>query len=310
MTIDLTTLKHSAKFENRTFSSEEMKQIAQSVGLVGISFVNCPITDDAILALTQLHKLVNLTLENTHITDKALEYLSRLPNLKYLFITKATITGEGFKHFENHKKIECIWACSTKLADDNLKYLAAIPKLGILRILDTPVTFDGLLSIAYNPRIRIVAEDIFTADQMALFEQTQRNSAKKNLIVNEADVAVTKELLRSFFNAITEWEKYAGKVGFTEELSTKCKEIFDQYCVAKPRGGYRPDSLSYAGGPDYTYALHEIIDTEQPSKNKIIIYTKVNHLQTQYRFIVLKKDDEWKIDEGQWNDGGWKKYGL
>jgi hypothetical protein len=314
MTLNLTKLTGSAKFENQIFSLNEMKQIGQSTGLLGISFINCPIIDEHILQFSKLPKLVNVLLENTSITDKSLEYLSHLPNLKYLFITKADITGEGFKYFVDHKKLDCIWACSTKLNDNSLKFIAQIPKLGTVRILDTLVTFNGLLSIAHNPRIHIVAGDIFSKEQIELFEQQQRTLAKKSIIKDDSEIKIAKERLLAFFNAVTEWEKYASEVFTTtkksyDDLSIKCKEIFKTYCIDKPRAGYRPNGLSFSDGPNYTYGQEKLIDSEQASKNKIIFYTK-DHLDFKYRYILIKKDEVWKIDERQRQSGGWKKCGL
>lgn len=309
MTTDLTKLTSSAKFENREFTLEEMKQIGQSTKLLGISFINCPITDEDVLQFSNLPKLVNVTLENTKITDKSLEYLSKIPSLKYLFITNADLTGSGFKYFEHSKKINCIWACNTKLNDENLKLLAKIPKLGTLVINDTLVTFEGLLAIADNPRINVVAKDIFTPEQIELFQSEQRKLTKKNLLVNDNEIEIAKTTLLSFFNAMTEWEKYATEVGFTEDLSNRCKEIFKKFCIDKPRAGYRPDGLHFSGAPNYTYGQDKFVDTEQVSKNRIYFYTK-DHIDFQYRYILIKKDNEWKIDERQWQSGGWKKCGL
>lgn len=309
-----TDLTGTAAFENRTFSSEEIKQIGQSKRLLGISFVNCPITDEEIREICNLPKLVNVLLENTKITDKSLAYLSQLPNLKYLFITKADITGSGFKYFENNRKIECIWACSTKLDDENLRLLAKIPKLGTLLVNDTSVTFDGLLSIANNPRVKVVAKDMFTIEQMELFESEQRKLAKKKQATNDIDIELAKEKLLAFFNAITVWEKYATELGddafkYQEELKIKCSAIFNQFCTEKSRKGGRPESIHFSGGPNYSYGQQNIIDVEQPSKNKIYFYTK-DPIDFQYRYILVKKDNEWKIDEKQWQSGGWKKDGL
>lgn len=309
MTTDLTKLSGTAEFENRTFTLEEMKQIGESKRLLGMSFTNCPITDEDVLQFSSLPKLVNLTLENTKITDKSLEYLSQLPSLKYLFITNADITGSGFKYFENNKKIDCIWACSTKLNDENLKLLANIPKLGTLVINDTPVTFEGLLSIAYNPKLEVVGKDIFTAEQLELFQSEQRKLAKKKTTINAEEIELAKTTLAAFFKAMTDWEKYAAQVGFTEELSNRCKTIFKQFCIDKPRPGFRPDGMHYSGAPHYTYGGHKLVDTEQVSKNKIYLFTKDN-IDFQYRFILIKKDNGWKIDEAQRLSAGWKKCGL
>lgn len=309
MNIDLSKLTKSVKFEDYKFTSNEISQIAQSKKVLGLSFYNCPINDNDILQISTLPKLVNLVLENTSITDKSLEYLSKLPNLKYLFITKAKITGKGFKYFENNKKIDCIWACSTYLNDENLKLIAKIPKLGTLRILDTLVTFDGLLSVANNPRLHIVANDIFSKEQIELFEQEQRKLSKKTTTII-TETASAKNTLEAFFNAIAEWEKHVNNIGFNEDLSIKCKEIFQLFCVDKIRLGYRPEVLYFAGSPNYSYKLEKLVDEEQISKNKIQLFTKDNN-NFKYKYVLIQTvDAKWKIDERYIQSGNWKKCGL
>lgn len=304
----------SLQFKDRTVTAEEIREIAAQTKLLGLSFQNCPITDEDIAQLCHLPKLANLSLEHTAITDRSLEHLANLPALNYLFITGANLNGAGFKSFENHRKIDCIWACSTKLNDEGLRFLANIPKLGTIRILDTAVTFEGLLSVADNPRICVVADDLFSREQMEQFEQEQRNQAKSKKAFIPEEVEKAKTVLLSFFRTITEWEKYAeesssGSQPFAQDLQPKCEAIFHQYCTDKPRNGYRPTGLSFSGGPQYTYGEEQFTDIEQPSKNKIIFYTK-NQIDFQYRYILLKKENEWKVDERQWHSTGWKKNGL
>lgn len=302
------------QFKDKSFTAEEIKDIAAQKKLLGLSFQNCPVTDEDILVLSGLPKLVNLSLENTGITDLSLEYLSRLPALKYLFITGAELNGSGFKSFENNKKIDCIWACSTKLNDEGLRLLAKIPKLGAVLIRDTEVTFEGLLSVAHNPRINVGTGELFSPEQVAQFEQAQRDQAKSKKTFIPEEVEKAKTVLLSFFEAITEWEKYAdesssGPRPFAPDLKPKCEAIFNRYCTDKNRAGYRPTGVTFSGGPDYSYGTQQFTDVEQPSKNKILFYTK-NHIDFQYRYILVKKENEWKVDECHWHSTGWKKYGL
>ncbi|MEC5144013.1 NTF2 fold immunity protein [Chitinophaga sp. 212800010-3] len=309
MKVNIPKSDTTARFENSTFTREELNQIAQASWLRGLSFINCAITDEDVLPISTLPKLVNLMFENTGITDKALEYLTRLPQLTYLFITKAHINGEGFTHFQEHKKLECLWVCSTVVDDSGLKIIAGIPKLATLRVDDTKVTFDGLLAIAGHPKINVVANNLFTKEQMEHFELTQLKLAKKKTTVDEVQAELAKTRLLAFFDAVTEWEKLANAEGFSDNVARQCEAIFQTYCTNKPRQGHRPHSLHYSGAPDYTYGQQHIIDVEQVSANKITFYTK-DHIDFLYRYILVRKDGEWKIDEGQWQSGGWKKRGL
>ncbi len=313
MKSELNNLKGAVRFENQTFTPAEIKQIADSTKLVGLSFVNCPITDADIKVLSTLPKLVNLSLEQAKITDKSLEYLSSLPRLNYLFIIEAAITGSGFQYFADNNKIACIWACQTQLNDENIQYLGKLKKLGTLVFHDTLVSFDGLLRIAYNPRLTVVSNN-FTEEQIAHFESEQRNLAKKDIPLNEQDMALAKGQLLAFFTAINAWERHALEpevyaLGFTDDLQNRCKAIFKEYCTDKPRSGYRPEGLYMSDGPDYSYGDHRIIDSEQVTKRKIYFYTQDSN-SFQYRYTMVNKDNVWKVDEGHRQSAGWKKQGL
>ena len=65
-------------------------------------------------------------------------------------------------------------------------------------------------------------------------------------------------------------------------------------------------ALKEVGG---TYGAHQIIDSELVTKNKIYLYTQDDR-DDQFRFLIIRKDGQWKIDDCQWHDGGWTKYGL
>lgn len=309
--MDLTKKARTYQFENREFTSQEIDLIAGQSGLVGISFKNCPISDSDINKISTLKKLVNVTLENTAITDLSLKHLSKAPNLQYLFITKANINGEGLKYFIDHKKLNTIWLIETNLDDDGIQFLKDFNKMGIVRIDNTNVTLNGLMSIASNHRLTIVPNNEITKEKIKLFESEQRKRNKKKLEYNQSDITESKLILNSFFTEMTNWEKYAEKINdFTDELTSKCLSVFKEYCIDKERKGFRPMWSSYSSAPNYTYSNQRIIDFEQPTKNKVILYTKDEYLNSQYRYIILKKENKWKIDECYLLDSGWKKNGL
>ncbi|GAA3523947.1 hypothetical protein GCM10022393_43410 [Aquimarina addita] len=309
--MDLTKKARTYQFENREFTTQEIDLIAGQSGLVGISFKNCQISDSDIEKISTLKKLVNVTLENTEITDLSLKYLSKAPNLQYLFITKAMINGEGLSYFKDHKKLNTLWLVDTNLDDEGIQFLKDFKKLGIVRIDKTNVTLSGLMSIASNKKLQIVPNDKITKEHIKLFESEQQKLNKKKLEYNQVDIVECKLILNSFFTEMTNWEKYAEKIDdFTDELTNKCLAVFKTYCIDKERKGFRPMWSSYSSGPNYTYSNQKITDFEQPTKNKVLLYTKDEYLNSQYRFIILKKDNEWKIDECYYLDSGWKKNGL
>lgn len=309
MSMELDKKARTYQFENREFLNDEIEQIAKQTRLVGLSFESCPITDEHIKTLAGLPKLINLSLKSTQITDKSFAYLANIPTLKYLFIDKAAIDGDGLVHFKNHKKLDTLWLDNTHLNDDTIKHLKDFKKLGAVRINNTKVTYTGLLSIAENHRLKVIAEGLFSADEMSAFEAEQRKLNKKRLSFNKQDIEIAKTRLLDFFAAMTAWEKLAEN-GFEEDkLAEDCIKLFKTYCTDKQRKGFRPYYLSFSYGPNYSYANHEIVDFEQATKNKLFIYTKDTYLNDQYRFCFLKKDD-WLLDDSYMLDSGWKKNGL
>ncbi len=302
--MDLTKKARTYSFEDKEFSPEEINLIANQKGLVGISFKNCPITDDDIEKLSGLDKLVNVNIENSKITDKSLEYLAKLPKLTYLFITKANISGAGLIHFKEHKKLAAIWLVETNLNDEQIIHLKDFKKLGTVRICDTQVTRNGLFSIAQNQKLKIVCNNgKVTKKDIEDFEAEQRKLNKKKLEFNQKDIDDATEVLKIFFKEINAWEEYAENNGhFTDDTFKKCKAIFDAYCLEEFTG-----RQSISSSPNHTYTNQKIIDFEQQTKNKVILYTKDTYLDNQYRYILLRKENKWKIDKRQWLDSGWKK---
>ena len=273
----------------------------------GISLTNKPITDDDVQEICKCKSLVNVGLEGTNITDKALEYLATLPKLKLLWLGDTNITGEGFIHFEHHPQLDCIGVEKTKVSDETLKIIANIPKLSTLHIDGTKISFDGLLAVADNKKIDPIAKTKFTAEQMQIFRQTQRNLAKKKTLVtlSEAEIQSAKTHLLAFFNAMAEWEKGAFS-GDTEHDRKKIKELYQKYATQRHHDQDRYHSSGMDGG---TYGQHKIVDIEVVSKNRIYIHADDSNAQD--RFLMIKqKDGSWRVDDCQRKYGNWQTQGL
>lgn len=278
---------------------------------IGAVFKNMPITDDDVQEICKNHRLVNLTLEGTNITDKALKYLATLPNLTLLWLGDTKITGEGFVHFAEHKKLETIGANNTQLTDDTLKIIARLPKLNMIHIDGTNVTFDGILAVADNKKLQLISKTKFTAEQIKIFKQTQRNLAKNKTAaaISQTDINNAKTHLLEFFGAMAEWEKFAHlnfQKGLQAEITQTIKELYQKYATAKHHDEDRHSWNGMGGG---TYGKHQIVDIEILSKNRFYIYTEENN--SQYRFLMIRqKDNSWRIDMGQVKFGTWQKIQL
>ena len=291
-----------------------LKEVTEERFCKGHHYKDVALTDAMVEQIVQVKSLVNMGFINTDITDEALKYLATLPKLKLLFLEdNKQLTGEGFKYFTS-KPVDHISLDGCPVTDETLKIVLQVPRLKSISLRHTRITFEGLMAVAHYSRIKFYLDKFFTEEQIKTFEQAQRTAGKKKpTTTNTDDLQVVKQLLLNFFSAMTQWEEFATKNDETEEddllIEEKCKTIFKKYCTDKRRIGYRPEWISFSMTKGGTYGNHQIIDSETLTKNKIYIYTQ-DELNFQYRFLIIRKDGIWKIDESQWRDGGWKKYGL
>ena len=291
-----------------------LKEVTEERFCKGRHYKDVALTDAMVEQIVQVKSLVNMGFINTDITDEALKYLATLPKLKLLFLEdNKQLTGEGFKYFTS-KPVDHISLDGCPVTDETLKIVLQVPRLKSISLRRTRITFEGLMAVAHYSRIKFYLDKFFTEEQIKAFEQAQRTAGKKKpTTTNADDLQVVKQLLLNFFSAMTQWEEFATKNDETEEddllIEEKCKAIFKKYCTDKRRIGYRPEGISFSMTKGGTYGNHQIIDSETLTKNKIYIYTQ-DELNFQYRFLIIRKDGIWKIDECQWCDGGWKKYGL
>ena len=291
-----------------------LKEVTEERFCKGHHYKNVALTDEMVAQIVQVKSLVNMGFINTDITDEALQYLTTLPKLKLLFLEdNKQVTGEGFKYFAD-KPIDHISLDGCPVTDETLKIVLQVPRLKSLSLKRTRVTFEGLMAVAHYNKVSFYLDKPFTAEQIKAFEQAQRTAGKKKpTAIPTDDLPIVKQLLLDFFTAMTQWEVLAAKSDDTEEgellVREKCKALFQKYCTDKRRTGYRPEGISYSLDKGGTYGAHQIIDSELVTKNKIYLYTQ-DDWNSQFRFLIIRKDGEWKIDDCQWHDGGWTKYGL
>ncbi len=293
---------------NNLFTPEQAVAIGQSKQ-AGITLNNLAVTDDDVREICKNQRLVNVGLEGTKITDNALEYLATLPKLELLFVSDTAIDGSGFVHFSEHQKLSCLWVRNTFVNDKTLQIISAIPKLRTLLIDGTKITFEGLLSIANNTKIELFSESKFTAEQMALFKQTQRNLAKKKagISLSKEDIENAKNHLLDFFRAMAEWEEFAfNHRDNNAENSFKIKILYKKYATERH---HDEDRYVCSGMPGGTYGEHQLVDEEVVSKNRLYIYTDADIFQ--YRFLMIKqKNGSWRVDDCQIKSGNWQTQGL
>lgn len=284
--------------------------IQQKIDSDSVEFNNLPITDEHIIQICQNYQKRKILLSGTKITDNALKHLATVSGLEYLHLDNTQITGQGFVHFLEHKKLSCVYLENTQINDETLKIIAKIPKIEVVSIQNTPTTWQGVLAIAENPIIcPITRGKQFSDEQMREFRHVQRQFAKKNKQpVNDDDLAKAKAHLLAFFDAIHAWSKIASQ-NFSDEVMNQSTDIFKQYCT-ETQHNKRKRSVSFSedGGE---YATHQIVDSEQISKNRIYLYTE-DCLETQHRFLFIRQTDgSWLIDKRQIKFGGkWQTFNF
>lgn len=291
-----------------------LKEVTEERFCKGHHYKDVALTDEMVAQIVQVKSLVNMGFINTAITDEALQYLATLSKLKLLFLEdNKQVTGEGFKYFAS-KPIDHISLDGCPITDENLKIVLQVPRLKSLSLRRTRVTFEGLMAVAHYNKVNFYLDKSFTQEQIKAFEQAQRTAGKKKPAAPPShDLSIVKQLLLDFFAAMTQWEAFATKNDDTKEgdflVREKCKALFQKYCTNKRRAGYRPEGIYFSLNEGGTYRAHQIIDSELVTKNKIYLYTQ-NDRDDQFRFLIIRKDGEWRIDECQRHDGGWTKYGL
>lgn len=290
-------------------SVEVMQQIGSYPALVGFHVKHYPLTDEHIQQLTGAKKMVNVGIEYAELTDASFAVFVTMPALKYLLLAgNQKITGKGLSTMQA-SKLDMLDLSATSLDDEGLHRAALLPKLSHLHVRQTQITYEGVLGIAFNKRLSLRPGDLFTEEQMEQFASLQRNQAKKKLEVDAESVHQAEQVLQAFFTDMTQWEKYTDQVGFdAPDVRPKLLQIWQQYVSEKPRMGYRPLALSLS--PEGTYATFRLVDAEQVSRNKLYIYAQNERIKLNYRFLMKRMGEAWKIDVVQWRIDGWSRCGL
>lgn len=302
--------ENTAAFTDRKFTQEELDELITYKQLAGLSLTNCSVTDRELEYIGKLPKLANLEIVGADITDEGLKYLQN-PSLSILHLEDNKLTGVGFKYLKNNKKLNCVWMVNTLLNDEGLACMAEIPKMDVLGVEGANVTFEGLMAIAGNPILKVVGEGCFTKKEIEQFEAKQRELARKKKTVNPQDVADAEAVLQSFFDAYTEWEKFANKAKdtFGKESQEKYKEVLTKFASEKRlKEGTYPESVS-GNAPYYSFNGCKIVDTEQLTKNKIYFYLK-NQLDSDYRILLVRSGDTWKVEARQVRFEQWTTYSF
>ena len=287
---------NGASIEARKPTIEIMERLGAFSGMVSFHACGVPLTDELIQPLAGLKNIVNLGVTNGLLTDGCFPIFASMPKLQILLLDgNSAVSGAGLDALGS-SKVNFISLNDTALDDGGLTLAASLPKLAYLHAERTRITYEGMMSV--------------TPEQTEAFHIEQREKAKKKTALDPNSVREAKETLRAFFAAMTQWEAETERNGFDHpNTAPSLLAIWDKFVSEKPRPGWRPVSLSYSSTG--TYAAVKVTDAEQVTKNKLWLYAEEKDgAKSEYRFLMKRTAEGWKIDYVQIRFDDWRRCGL
>ena len=321
---------HAIEFRSVTrFPERPLRHLASIRRLKHLQFHSCPITSGDLVDLASLTNLESLWFDGCPVGDEGIEELARLPKLARVVLNNTHITDAALKHLATIPRLDWLWLDGTAVTDRGLAHLTAATGLNSLAIRNTAVTDDGILPLAVLSKLNLSAgavrgsavteaglDALFRAQQAAIkaTKALQKAAPKSTATITPAEIDVAKNVLYSFFKAMSEWQtscverlEAAKKLSATgkegdevwEQCREQCREIFSRYCTPKTRDYGHPENISIGGPPDYAADPDQepVTSIEAPSRQRIVIETKQKFV-VNYRcqYVLLKKDGQWRID--------------
>ena len=301
---------NGASIEASDPTIEITERLGALSGMVSFHACGAPLTDELIKPLAGLKNMVNLGVTNGLLTDGCFPIFASMPKLQILLLDgNSAVSGAGLDALGS-SKVNLISLNDTALDDGGLTLAASLPKLAYLHAERTRITYDGMMSVAGNRRLNIIADSLFTPEQTEAFHTEQREKAKKKTALDPNSVREAKEALCAFFAAITQWEAETDRNGFDHPNTVpSLLAVWEKFVSEKPRPGYRPVSLSYSHLGTYTGV--SVTDAEQITKNKLWLYAEEKDgAKSEYRFLMKRTAEGWKIDYVQIRFDDWRRCGL
>ena len=301
---------NGASIEAREPTIEIMERLGALSNMVGFHSYGVPLTDELLKPLAGLKNMVNLGVTNGLLTDGCFSIFASMPKLQILLLDgNSAVSGAGLDALGS-SKVNFISLNDTALDDGGLTLAASLPKLAYLHAERTRITYEGMMSVAGNRRLNIIADSLFTSEQAEAFHIEQREKAKKKTALAPNSVREAEETLCAFFAAMTQWEAETERNGFDHpNTAPSLLAIWDKFVSEKPRPGWRPVSLSYSSPGTYTAV--KVTDAEQVTKNKLWLYAEeTGGAKSEYRFLMKRTAEGWKIDYVQIRFDDWRRCGL
>lgn len=138
----------AVRFSNQSIDTSLLKDIVQMRYLRELFLQNCRLLDGDILALRPSSSLTRIELEQNPITDKAVLHLSQLPFLEVLDLQSCPITDVSLRALgKNCPQLWQLRLDDTLVSNSGLKSLSQSSRLRILGLNGTKVDDSGMRSL-------------------------------------------------------------------------------------------------------------------------------------------------------------------
>lgn len=127
------------------------------------------------------------------------------------------------------------------------------------------------------------------------------------------DLINAEIVLKEFITRMNGWElKYytlfrdEGMTAHKDAAKRELDDIFNFLCTKKERKQGRQVSLSCGEPPEYS--LNEEVLSCELNKNKGVFITQQHTgFKNKYRYTLLFKNNEWRLDKKEWFDDKWRQ---
>lgn len=289
----------SIEFEKVSVSRADIQPLSQCQNsLDTVELKGCEIEPGALSVLSSTSSLRCLIIENCNIADSDFEWFGGTPKLEILDLTgNAQCTGAVTARAAG-SPLRILRLNGTNFQDSDIPILLSFPTLETLTVSDTKVTGGALPQLAVNTALDVICGHDRAG--MSLFRAAQRRNLKKKLSVDEAPAKEAAQLLKDFYEASQKQ---------TKNRSRFITSAYSDYCKNHGYSGLeRCQKISAAGAQTPPYSDYRVTDAEQVTSNKFYIYSERDDLTlSQYRSLVVKTADGWKIDKNEWlSNGKWR----
>ena len=303
--------------EDQEVTLDDIDQIVAQGHIRHLAFVNCGIEDEHVRRLCRLSGMTAMFLECSEVTDAVMPDIGGLKKLQTLDLSGTRVSDAGLACLANHPSLQDLYLGDTGVTGGGLVHLLGIPTLAHLGLKHVVATEAQVLALAVLPNVKVNVEGKFGKRFEAQFEQLQREQARvregrEAVRLDDGEMQAARKVLEGFLAEMAQWEadcftlsKSMARDDFKKNRLAKAREVFARYCTVKKRAYGPTEAVSY-GSPSQYEA--RIVDAEALRTNKVRIYARMpDSLGQQYRYILLRRREGWRIDYVEWLMDEWEQ---